>query len=77
MALSTRKKMTLSYEHIKQFQMLYKNHFGKHISREEAYDKATKFIRFMEVIYDPAIQTEHEIVQEYPEKGSVQGPERS
>jgi len=69
--------MTLSYEHIKQVQMLYKNHFGKHISREEAYDKATKFIRLMEVIYGTPIQAEYEVVQEYRKETSVQSPKRS
>jgi len=38
---------------INEFQQLYKNHFGKEISRLEACEEATKLIHLMKAIYKP------------------------
>ena len=53
----------LSDEQIKQFQILYKNRFGKEISREEAYEKGAKLIRLVELIYKPMTEDEYRQLQ--------------
>jgi hypothetical protein len=54
----------LSDEQITKFQMLYKNRFGKEISREEAYEKGAKLIRLVELIYKPITEAEYQKLQE-------------
>jgi len=56
-------KGILSNEQITKFQMLYKNRFGKEISREEAYEKGAKLIRLVELIYKPMSEKEYQMVQ--------------
>jgi len=58
----------LSDGQIKKFQTLYKNRFGKKISREEAYEKGAKLIRFVELIYKPMTEDEYEKLQERRKK---------
>jgi len=53
----------LSDEQITKFQTLYKNHFGKEISREEAYEKGAKLVRLIELIYKPMTESEYKQVQ--------------
>lgn len=45
--------MRLTDEHITAFQRIYRERFGKDISREEALEKGTKLLRLMELIYKP------------------------
>ena len=52
----------VSEEGIKKFQTLYKKHFGKEISMEDAYQSAAKLIRLVEIIYKPMTKREMEIV---------------
>lgn len=54
----------LSHEQIKKFQTLYKNRFGKEISREEAYEQGVKLIRLVELIYKPMTEAEYKQLQE-------------
>ncbi len=54
----------LSHEQITNFQVLYKNRFGREISREEAYEKGAKLMRLVEIIYKPMTETEYQQVQE-------------
>ena len=54
----------LSDEQISKFQMLYKNRFGKEISREEAYEKGAKLLRLVELIYMPMTEAEYQKLQE-------------
>jgi len=49
----------LSDEQIKKFQIIYKKHFGKEISREEAYEQGAKLIRLVELIYKPMTEDEY------------------
>ena len=49
----------LSDEQITKFQILYKNRFGKKISREAAYAKGAKLIRLVELIYKPMTEAEY------------------
>lgn len=53
----------LSDEQIKKFQILYKNRFGKEISREEAYEKGAKLIRLVELIWKPMTEDEYKQLQ--------------
>ena len=53
----------LSDEQITKFQTLYKNRFGREISREEAYEQGIKLIRLVELIYKPMTEAEYKIVQ--------------
>jgi len=54
----------LSDEQIKKFQALYKNRFGKEISREEAFEQGAKLIRLVELIYKPMTEKEYLALQE-------------
>ncbi len=54
----------LSDEQITKFQTLYKNRFGKEISRNEAYEKGAKLIRLVELIYKPMTEAEYQKLQE-------------
>jgi len=42
--------MQLADEHITEFQMLYKKHFGTEISKTEALAKGIRLIRLMEIV---------------------------
>jgi len=53
----------LSDEQITKYQMLYKNRFGKEISREEAYEQGVKLIRLIELIYRPMTKNEYKQLQ--------------
>ncbi len=54
----------LSDEQIIKFQALYKNRFGKEISREEAFEQGAKLIRLVELIYKPMTEKEYLALQE-------------
>ncbi len=49
----------LSDERIKKFQVLYKKHFGKDISNEEALEKGISLIRLVELTWKPMTKEEH------------------
>jgi hypothetical protein len=53
----------LSEKQIRQYQMLYKNRFGRKISREEAYEQGAKLMRLVELIYRPMTETEYRQLQ--------------
>jgi len=36
-----------------QFQEIYRKHFGKNVSKEEAQDKGIKLVNLMRVVYSP------------------------
>ena len=54
----------LSNEQVATFQNLYRQHFGREISREEAYEQGVKLIRLVELIYKPMTETEYQKLQE-------------
>jgi len=45
--------MMLSDENIRAFQVLYKEHFGKEISKEDARENGIKLLRLISIIYGP------------------------
>ena len=53
----------LSDEQITKFQILYKNRFGREISREEAYEQGIKLMRLVELIYRPMSMGEYQELQ--------------
>jgi len=53
----------LSHEQITKFQTLYKNRFGREISREEAYEQGVKLMRLVELIYKPMTEVEYRQLQ--------------
>ncbi len=50
----------LSDEQVKKFQSLYKKHYGKEISKEEAYNQGIKLVRLLKITYKPITKEEHE-----------------
>jgi len=55
--------MLLDNEQITKYQTLYKNRFGREISREEAYEQGAKLIRLIELIYKPITEAEYQLLQ--------------
>ena len=45
--------MVLSDENIIAFQALYKEHFGKDISKEDAYNQGSKLLKLVSILYRP------------------------
>ena len=60
--------MRLTDENITSFQALYKQRFGKEINREEAYEKASKLVRLMQIVYKPMTKEEYEVTQKRREE---------
>jgi len=54
----------LSNKQIKQFQTLYKNRFGRKISKKEALEKGINLINLVRIIYRPMTETEYQQLQE-------------
>ena len=54
----------LSDEQITKFQELYRNRFGKEISREEAYEQGAQLMRLVEIVYQPMTEDEYQQLQE-------------
>jgi len=53
----------ISKEALKEFKALYKKHFNKDISDQEALEKGTKLIRLMKIIYKPMTENEYKALQ--------------
>jgi hypothetical protein len=56
-------RMKLSEENVEAFRVLFRKHFGREISKEEAREKGAKFLRLMQLIYKPMKQVEFDAVQ--------------
>ncbi|OGN15536.1 MAG: hypothetical protein A3J47_00205 [Candidatus Yanofskybacteria bacterium RIFCSPHIGHO2_02_FULL_43_22] len=56
--------MVIPDEDIISFQELYKKHFGKEISREDAYEQGIKLLRLMSLVYKPMTEEEFSRIQE-------------
>ena len=55
--------MVLSDDNIIAFQKLYKERFGKDISKEDAYEQGIKLLQLMSLVYRPMKLTEFEAIQ--------------
>ncbi len=53
----------LSDSQIEKFQEIYRDRFGKEISREKALEKGAKLLRLMQLIYVPMTKEEYDLVQ--------------
>ncbi|OGZ78705.1 MAG: hypothetical protein A2528_03380 [Candidatus Staskawiczbacteria bacterium RIFOXYD2_FULL_37_9] len=53
----------LSEERIAKFQALYKKHFGKELSKEDAYEKGAKLVRMVQLVYRPITEKEYQELQ--------------
>mgnify|MGYP001163406977 CR=1 FL=1 len=53
----------LSGEQITKFQIIYKNRFGKEITKEEALEKGIKLLRLLELTYKPMTKKEYKLVE--------------
>ena len=56
--------MVIPDSDIIKFQELYKKHFGKEISREDAYEQGIKLLRLMSLVYQPMTVDEFNRIQE-------------
>jgi len=61
----------LSNKQITEYQILYKNRFGKEISREKAYEQGAKLIRLVELIFKPMTEAEYRQLQECRKKTNL------
>ena len=57
--------MNLSDNDIEEFQRLYKNRYNREISKQVAYEQATKLLRLLMLIYKPIALEEYEEIQKY------------
>jgi hypothetical protein len=55
--------MVLSDENIIAFQALYKEHFGKDISKEDAYNQGSKLLKLVSILYRPKPIEESKITE--------------
>jgi hypothetical protein len=60
--------MNLSDDDIKEFQRIYKNRFGKDISKEDAYEQGIKLIRLMQAICKPITEGQANAIQRQNEE---------
>lgn len=51
-------RIMLTDEQVMKFQTIYKNRFGKEISREDALNGGIKLVRLMRLIYTPISEKE-------------------
>lgn len=45
--------MNISETQLTAFKALYKKHFGEELNQQDAYEKATKLVRMMHLVYRP------------------------
>lgn len=53
----------ISKEQLEKFKKLYKKHFKKGISDQEALDKSIRLVRLIELIYKPMTENEYNRLQ--------------
>lgn len=54
--------MNISEAQLTNFKALYKKHFGEELSQEDAYEKALKLVRIMQLIYKPITKKQYQQV---------------
>lgn len=60
--------MVLSDDDIRKFQDIYREQFGKEISKEDAYEQGIKLLGLMSVVYKPMTENEFSLIQERRQK---------
>jgi len=48
----------LTDEQVSKFQTIYRNRFGKEISRADALEKGARLVRLMQIVYQPITKQE-------------------
>lgn len=64
-------EVMLTNQQLTKFQLLYKNRFGKEISKKEAYEQGEKLMSLVEAIYKPMTEGEFNQLQERREATTV------
>jgi len=55
--------MQLTDVDIKKFQDIYREYFGKEISKEKAYEQGISLVRLMQLIYKPVKKADYKDLQ--------------
>lgn len=58
----------ISKEMLEKFKTIYQKRFGEDLSDQDALEKATKFLRLVELIYKPMTQEKYDILQKRREE---------
>jgi len=53
----------LTDKQVSKFQEIYREQFGKEISREDALEKGARLVRLMQIIYQPITEQEFQELQ--------------
>jgi len=53
----------LTDKQLDKFKAPYKAHFGEDLGPEDVYEKATKLVRMMQIVYKPMTKAQHERVK--------------
>lgn len=56
--------MALSDSDIRRFQEIYREQFGKEISKEDAYEQGAKLLGLLSVVYRPMTKEELDFIQQ-------------
>ena len=56
--------MVLSDADLERFCDIYREQFGKEISKEDAYEQGIKLLRLMAVVYKPMTEEDFDFIQE-------------
>ena len=57
----------LTDKQVSKFQAIYREQFGKEISREDALEKGARLVRLMQIIYQPITEQEFQELQKLRE----------
>lgn len=55
--------MNISDKDIAEFQRLYRNRYGREISKEKAYEQGLKLLRLLKRIYKPMTEKQFDAIQ--------------
>jgi len=54
--------MNISEAQLTSFKVLYKQHFGEELNHKDAYEKALKLVRMMQLVYKPITKEQYQQV---------------
>ena len=55
--------MDLQDEDIAKYQQIYKEYYGKEISKEQAYEQGASLVRLMQLIYTPVKKADYDRIE--------------
>jgi len=56
--------MNLTDKDITKYQQIYKEYYGREISKDEAYEQGTSLLRLMELVYTPVKKADYDKIEE-------------